>query len=92
MRNITASTSQEYDNLADEIRVKAVVAVAITWKDDPETLPLLKQLAQYDDNSDVRCTAVQQIARGWKDDPETLPMLKERVRSDDNWPCAKSSS
>ncbi|NJM61801.1 MAG: hypothetical protein HC849_18925 [Oscillatoriales cyanobacterium RU_3_3] len=82
--NITASTSQEYDNLADEIRVKAVVAVAITWKDDPETLPLLKQLAQYDDNSDVRCTAVQQIARGWKDDPETLPMLKERVRSDDD--------
>ncbi|NJR25066.1 MAG: NACHT domain-containing protein, partial [Richelia sp. CSU_2_1] len=89
--NITASTSQEYDNLADEIRVKAVVAVAITWKDDPETLPLLKQLAQYDDNSDVRCTAVQQIARGWKDDPETLPMLKERVRSDDNWPVRRAA-
>ena len=54
------------------------------WKYHPETLPLLKQRAQSDENSDVRQTAVQEIARRWKDDPETLPLLKQRAQSDDN--------
>ncbi|MBW3587429.1 MAG: NACHT domain-containing protein, partial [Cyanobacteria bacterium 0813] len=63
--------------LVKEIRTQAVSAIAYTWKDDPQTLPWLKQLAQFDDNSDVRQAAVKNLARGWKDDPETLPWLKQ---------------
>ena len=66
------------------VRYAAVEEIARGWKDDPETLPLLKQWAQSDDNSDVRRTAVQELARGWKHDPETLPLLKQRAQSDDD--------
>ncbi|MEG4025290.1 HEAT repeat domain-containing protein [Microcoleus sp. S13C4] len=71
-------------NLVREIRTQALAAVAATWKDDPKTLPWLKQCAQSDDNSAVRRAAVQEIARGWKDDPETLPWLKQCAQCDDN--------
>ncbi|MEG4089784.1 HEAT repeat domain-containing protein [Microcoleus sp. Pol12B4] len=71
-------------NLVREIRTQALGAVAATWKDDPKTLPWLKQCAQSDDNSAVRRAAVQEIARGWKDDPETLPWFKQCAQSDDN--------
>ena len=82
-RNITAFTHLEYKILVDEIHRQAVAAVAATWKDDPETLPWLKQRAQSGDSWAVRQAAVQEIARGWKDDPETLPILKQRAQSDD---------
>ena len=82
--NITVSTPQEYDSLVFQIRRQAVAAVASTWKDDTETLPILKQLAQSDNYWYVRQAAVQEIVRGWKDDPETLPWLKQRAQSDDN--------
>ncbi|MEG4056753.1 MULTISPECIES: HEAT repeat domain-containing protein [unclassified Microcoleus] len=82
-RNITVSTSVEYHSLVFQIRGQAVAAVAATWKDDPETLPWLKQLAQSDDNWDVRASAVQELAQGWKDDPETLPWLKQQAQSND---------
>ena len=82
--NITHSTPPEYDSLIYEIHRQAVAAVAATWKNDPETLPWLKQLAQSDDDSPVRRAAVEEIARGWKDGPETLPWLKQRAQSDDD--------
>ena len=84
--NITRSRS-EYYSIVYPIGKQAVAAVAATWKDDPETLPLLKQLAQSDDDGDVRNAAVQELARGWKDDPETLPILKQLAQSDErgNW-------
>ena len=83
--NITASTSQEYQKLVYQIRRQAVTAVAVIWKDDPETLPWLKECTRNDDNWDVRKAAVQELARGWKDDPETLTILKERAQSDNDW-------
>ncbi|MEG4985205.1 HEAT repeat domain-containing protein, partial [Microcoleus sp. BR0-C5] len=46
--------------------------------------PILKQLAQSDDNGYVRRAAVEELARRWKDDPETLPLLKQSAQSDDN--------
>ena len=82
--NINTSTSQEYKNIVYEIHRKAVTTVAKTWKDDPETLPLVTELARSSDNSDVGGAAVQEIARGWKDDPKILPLLKELARSSDN--------
>ncbi|MEZ2321723.1 MAG: NACHT domain-containing NTPase, partial [Microcoleus sp.] len=75
----------EEANLVKEIRTTAVSAIAFAWKNNPKTLPWLKQRAQSDDNSDVRSAAVQELARGWKDDPETLPFLKQRAQSDDDW-------
>ncbi|MEG4628838.1 HEAT repeat domain-containing protein, partial [Microcoleus sp. AR_TQ3_B6] len=84
-KNITRSILREVNQfLFYKIHRQAVAAVAATWKDDPETLPWLKQRAQLDDNSFVRGAAVQEIAQGWKDDPETLPILKQLAQSDDN--------
>jgi len=82
--NITASTPEEYNNLVYEIWTQAVAAFAATWKDDPETLPWLKQRAESDDHPVVQKAAVQELAHGWKDDPETLRILKQCVQSDDH--------
>ena len=66
------------------MRGAAVQEIARGWKDDPETLPWLKQRAQSDDNLNVRRAAVQELAGGWKDEPETLHILKQRAQSDDD--------
>ncbi|MEH1770388.1 MAG: HEAT repeat domain-containing protein [Nostoc sp.] len=65
------------------IPAMAVRELAQGWKDDPDTLPTLKSLAQaihYGENTYRENTsayaAIQELARGWKDDPDTLPMLK----------------
>ncbi|MEG4010045.1 HEAT repeat domain-containing protein [Microcoleus sp. Pol11C1] len=91
--NITRFTPQQ-DNpirLVYQIRRQAVAAIAATWKDDPETLPILKQLAESDDNWYVRQAAVEELARGLKDDPETLPILKQRAQSDDDSPVRRAA-
>ena len=80
-RNITNTTSRLYEPLVNQIRTKAVAAVAKTWKDDPETLPWLQQCARKDDNWDVQIVVVQELARGWKDNPETLTILKKCAQS-----------
>ncbi|MEQ8961598.1 MAG: HEAT repeat domain-containing protein, partial [Coleofasciculus sp. C2-GNP5-27] len=74
----------EYFNLVKEIRTQAITTIATTWKENPETLPLLKQRIQSDDIGYVRGVAVQELARGWKDDPDTLPLLKQLIQSDDD--------
>ncbi|NEQ70380.1 MAG: NTPase, partial [Symploca sp. SIO2D2] len=73
----------EEAELVSKIRNQAVVAVAKTWQDNPETLLWLKQLAQFDYNEDVLSAAVTEIARGWKDEPDTLPWLKQLAQSDE---------
>ncbi|NET56719.1 MAG: NACHT domain-containing protein [Symploca sp. SIO2E6] len=69
----------EYNNTVTQIHTQAVAAVAVTWKDDPNTLPWLKQQVQAERNGTVRYAAVAEIARGWKNDPNTLPWLKQQV-------------
>ncbi|WP_445246313.1 NACHT domain-containing protein [Microcoleus sp. OTE_8_concoct_300] len=73
--NITHSTHPEYHIVVYQIPRQAVAAVAATWKDDPETLPWLKQCAQSDDDSHMRRAAVQELARGWKDEPGIFELL-----------------
>ncbi|NET40171.1 MAG: HEAT repeat domain-containing protein, partial [Cyanothece sp. SIO1E1] len=68
-----------------DVRRAAVQELARGWKEDPDTLPMLKERAQSDDSGAVRIAAVEELARGWKEDPDTLPMLKERAQSDDYW-------
>jgi predicted NACHT family NTPase len=82
--NISGFTSQEYDNLVYEIRRQAVATVALTRKDDPETLPWLKEVAESDDHRAIRQVAVQEVAREWKDYLETLPWLKQCAQYDDS--------
>jgi len=62
------------------LRQAAVQELARGWKDDLDTLPLLKDRAATMTNYPVRQAAVQELARGWKDDPDTLPLLKDRAR------------
>ncbi|NER98577.1 MAG: NACHT domain-containing protein, partial [Symploca sp. SIO1B1] len=69
-------------DLVSDIRTQAVAAVAMTWQDYPETLPLLKQWAQSHEDGFVRHAAVLEIAHGWKDDQETLPLLQQWAQSD----------
>ncbi|MEG4108265.1 HEAT repeat domain-containing protein [Microcoleus sp. S13_C5] len=74
----------EKARLVEKIRTQAVSAIAYTWKDDPKTLPWLKQVAKFDEDSDVRQAAVKGLARGCKNDPKTLPLIKQLAQSDDN--------
>ncbi len=63
----------------------SIQAIAECWKDDPETLILLKVRAQQDKDEYVRLAAVRELAKGWKDDLETLVLLKVLVQRDDSW-------
>jgi energy-coupling factor transporter ATP-binding protein EcfA2 len=64
------------------VRRAAVRALATGWRDDPETLPWLRERATTDPDQDVRRAAVRALATGWRDDPETLPWLRERATTD----------
>jgi HEAT repeat protein len=66
------------------VGISGVQEIAQGWKDDPATLPNLKQRAQSDDDWTVRLSALQELVRGWKDDPETLPILKQLAQYDDD--------
>ncbi|QMS90286.1 HEAT repeat domain-containing protein [Nostoc edaphicum CCNP1411] len=68
------------------IPAMAVRELAQGWKDDPDTLPILKSLAQliHDTDNTSAYAAVQELARGWKDDPDTLPMLKSLAQSSED--------
>ncbi|MBV8729698.1 MAG: HEAT repeat domain-containing protein [Acidobacteriia bacterium] len=66
------------------VRRAAIQELARGWKNDPDTLPILKDRARFDENSNVRYQAVEGLAREWKDDPDTLPILKDRACSDDD--------
>ena len=70
---------------AYRIRIRAVQELARGWKDDPSTLPLLKDCAVRDEQPAVRWTAVKELARGRKEDPDTLPWLKGRATRDEDW-------
>ena len=60
----------------------AVLAISKGWKDDSDTLPLLKDRALKDEDNDVRMSAVQEIAKGWKNDPQTFDFLCDRAIND----------
>jgi predicted NACHT family NTPase len=66
------------------VRRAALHQLARGWKEDPETLLLVKDRARSDESIAVRWAAVQELARGWKEDSETLPWLKDRARSDED--------
>jgi len=62
----------------------AVSALARVWKDDRDTLSLLKFCAQSEEYPHARAQALKELARGWKDDPDILPWLKYRAIHDEH--------
>lgn len=59
------------------VRRPAVQELARGWKDDPDTLPILKQRATSDKNPNVRRAAIQELAHGWKEDPDVRRLLND---------------
>ncbi|ELS01296.1 hypothetical protein Xen7305DRAFT_00009990, partial [Xenococcus sp. PCC 7305] len=53
----------------------AVSELAKGWREHPDTLPILQQHAQSDDNKYVRSTAVSELAKGWREHPEMFEFL-----------------
>ena len=87
---ITATVTKLFNELKDltklpgkkYVRAKAVQKLAIAWKDDPDTLPWLKYMAQSDEHPVVLMVVVQELARGWKDDPDMYRFLHNYVVND----------
>ena len=65
------------------MRGAAALELARGWKDEPDTLPFLKQCATSD-NATVRGAVVQELARRFKHDPDTLTILKLRATDDED--------
>ena len=58
------------------VRQSAVEELARGWKNEPDTLAIVKERAQSDENGAVRRSAVRELARGWKNEPEIQAFLK----------------
>jgi hypothetical protein len=69
------------------VRRAAVEELARGWKDNPDTLPILKQLATSDKNEYVQGAATREIAQVWKDDPDKFPWLKQLASSNEHYVC-----
>jgi HEAT repeats len=69
---------------ASDFRRAAVEALAAGWREDPGTLPLLRDRATTDRDADVRQAAVEALAGGWREDPGTLPLLRDLATTDQN--------
>ena len=68
----------------------AIKAIAQGWKEDPDTLPWLKDRALQDEHWDVKRAAVFAIAQYWKEDPELFNFfaniaLNDPFKREDNW-------
>jgi hypothetical protein len=62
------------------------------WKDDPNTLPWLKDRVRSEEGWYMRSAAVEELARGWKNDLDTLPILKDSVSVDpDGTACIREA-
>ncbi|MDZ8082353.1 MAG: HEAT repeat domain-containing protein [Nostoc sp. DcaGUA01] len=76
---------QEETNLVQKVRTQAVATIAAIWKDNSDTLHLLKDSATADNSGNLRGTAIQALASNFKDDPDTRSILKDRATADNQW-------
>jgi hypothetical protein len=73
-----------------EVQAEAVHELARRWKNDSETLEILKRLTSklihgyQDDIRDVQAAAIQELARGWENDPEVLLLIQDFSKSIEN--------
>jgi predicted NACHT family NTPase len=73
---------EEETKLIQEIRTQAVATVGSIWKDNPDTLHWLKDLATVEKSGNVRRSAIQALAKNFKDDPDTRPIFQDRATTD----------
>ena len=64
------------------MRASALQELARGWKEDPETLSIVKARAQFDADSVVRRIALRKLATPLKDDTETLNLFLASSESD----------
>ncbi len=67
------------------IPIKPVELVADVWKDDPDTLPWIKEYILSHPNEVVRISMVVVLFRGWEEDQDNLIILKECAQFDEHW-------
>jgi predicted NACHT family NTPase len=81
----------EERNQVIAVRQQALAVVADVWIDIKDTLAIVKERAQSDEDWAVRQSAVRELARGWKNEPDTLAIVKERAQSDENGAVRQSA-
>jgi HEAT repeat protein len=64
------------------MRISAAQVLVEGWKEDPDTLKILKEHAQSHYSVLPRVNAVVCLAYWWRDNPATLKLLKECAQSD----------
>jgi hypothetical protein len=73
----------EYATHSDlELRFLAPFALARGWREDANTLLLLRDRATNDEASDVRYVAVRALAEYYREDANTLLLLRDRAKDD----------
>jgi HEAT repeats len=75
-----ATEKWSYSSEAFHIRVAAIALIATAYRNDPGSLPLLKELLN-DGQAPAEVAAVRELAAGWHDDVSTPPLLREVVRA-----------
>jgi predicted NACHT family NTPase len=68
----------------------AVQELVRNWKDDPDTLLILKNLIKKEgDGSGARQLALHELAQNWKDDSDTLNILKALIQNENDYGFAR---
>ena len=73
------------------VRQAALMELARGWRDEPNTLSLVKMLSLEDDKPSVRRAAIHELARGWRDHLDTFPSLKTHAIEDDKAPVRQAA-
>jgi energy-coupling factor transporter ATP-binding protein EcfA2 len=63
-------------------RVLAPFALATGWRDEAETLPLLREMAVKDLHETVRYAGTYALAEHYHDEPQTLSLLRTQLDND----------
>jgi hypothetical protein len=77
--------SAAVENSDPIVRCAAIRELARGWKDDPETLALIKHRASPGEDATVRKAAIQELVRGWTTHPDLLSLLQDFARSGEHW-------
>ena len=70
------------ENRIPLVRHELIVEILEWAKNDTDTLELLKNSAQNDDDSQIRCAAIQQLLKGWGEKSDLTPLLIDITLND----------
>jgi HEAT repeats len=72
---LRAARESSRDDILPVDRKKAVELLSHGWRNSPDILAILRDIATNDKNIFVREEAIKRIAECWRDDPDTLAFL-----------------